>query len=473
MALAGLFFGFGPAAQAAEVTRVASSFDEDDKFDLHFGVGYDFEFKKAAILREWSNGATNRLARDLLYQQMRHTVTPTLEIGLYRDLAVYVGIPIIASDTRNYAFDQEASPCVYGDEVTPPEEATCVNHGNSTSIRDGIIPRNGFDATNTDDPYNQFGGDDTQKIFQAPTRFGVDQLWVGVKYGILNQDRLSHMPTWLIALEGRFAVGRPMTFSRDITQEDPSGNHTVGRGMHELGVWTALSRRYRFLNPFFMASWRQAISAGGNSLFINHGGTQNKVNPQSEISVIFGSEIVPFERKAKEQKFAIELSGRARLLYGGRGYSEAWELFADSPALVGNYTPGQSGACNRASVVSYAAANPEDANYIEGAGAGPGCQPFNGVTDIQDYAIFGLRAGLNAHLNKYARLSVGVDISTNTRHFITNASRGADENDNDLVDPNSTEVNPVRRDVIDNVGRRYLVDDVLSVVPYFRFMVTF
>jgi hypothetical protein len=60
--LVGLCFGISATARAAEVTRVASSFDNDNKFDLHFGVGYDFNYKKSAILREWSN-ANNPTAR--------------------------------------------------------------------------------------------------------------------------------------------------------------------------------------------------------------------------------------------------------------------------------------------------------------------------------------------------------------------------------------------------------------------------
>ena len=54
VSLFGLLYGLSTTASAAEVTRVASSFEEEDPFDLHFGVGYAFDFKKAAILREWS-----------------------------------------------------------------------------------------------------------------------------------------------------------------------------------------------------------------------------------------------------------------------------------------------------------------------------------------------------------------------------------------------------------------------------------
>ena len=147
--LVGLCFGISATARAAEVTRVASSFDNDNKFDLHFGVGYDFNYKKAAILREWSseNNPQSQVVRDLIYQQMRHVVTPSLEIGLYKDLAVYVNLPIVVQDQRTYSFDQEATDCKYDDgNRTPADPATCVNHDNSTSIRDGIIPRESVEA---------------------------------------------------------------------------------------------------------------------------------------------------------------------------------------------------------------------------------------------------------------------------------------------------------------------------------------
>lgn len=472
----GLFIGISQTATAAETTRVASSFDEGNPFDFHFGVGYDYEFKKAAILREWSDGQTNWIARDLLYRQQRHTVLPRMEIGLYKDIAIYAMLPVVVSDSRNYSFDQEADPCVYSDQVNASNPvATCVNHDNSTTIRDGIIPRDGFDATNTGNPYGNYGGSDTSLIFNGPVRRGLDQVYGGLKIGVLNQDRLSHMPNWVIGLEGRFAVGKPMTFSRDITNEDPAGNHRVGRGTHELGLWTALSRRYRFLDPFFTAYWYKGIRAG-NTEFRNFSslGSQTKINPQSTIGVSFGTEIVPFERKAKHQKFAIELRGLAQLKYNGRGYSEAWELFSDSPALVGTNDPTAS--CNATNVVQYAKQNPEDPDYITNSGE-TGCVRFNGITDLQDFATFGFRGGINANLSKYATLQFGATATTDTRHFITSASRGKADavagGDPMRVDAGTSEVNPVRRDVIDNVGRRYLVDDVWSVMGYFRFLLTF
>ena len=74
--LLGLFAtaGVSQSAEAAEVTRVATAFEEDNQFDIHFGVAYDFNFKRAAVLREWNRGPgdqSNRLVKDLLYQQFR------------------------------------------------------------------------------------------------------------------------------------------------------------------------------------------------------------------------------------------------------------------------------------------------------------------------------------------------------------------------------------------------------------------
>lgn len=457
----------------AEVSRVASSFEEDDIFDIHFGVGYDFTFKRAAILREWNTGAANdtqnRLVKDLLYRQLKHTLTPTVEIGVWHDLAVYLTMPVVLADSRDYSFDQRVDDCVFGDAAN----ATCTNKENSTTIRDAIIPDNGFDATSTANPGMQFTGSGTELIFRGPQRRGLDQLHVGAKYGILNQQKRSHMPNWIIAGEGRFAIGRAQTFRRDITLSDPSGNHRVGRRIHELGAWTALSRRYRFLDPYFVAYWRQALRAGDSKFQdFSSFGSQDDILPQSTAGVTIGSEIVPFERKSRNVKLSVDVSGTAILHYGGRAYSEIWELLADSPALVGTFNPQDP--CNRQESLNFAATAPVgDPGYV--AAGGPSCQAFEGTTEVQDYGSFGFNAGLNLHLSQYFRINLGTRLLTDTRHFVTFAKRGdaSLSGDPDRVEPDTAEVNPVRRDVVDNVGRRFAVDDVITFDVFLKVLATF
>jgi hypothetical protein len=469
--------GVSHPAHAAEPTRVATAFEEGNQFDIHFGVAYDFNFKRAAVLREWNAGpgdTSTGLVKDLLYRQQRHTVVPTMEIGLWHDLAIYATLPVVLADSRSYSFDQRPDDCVFGDSA----EANCVNKANSTTIRDGIIPEGGFDATSTADPFGQYTGDSTELIFNGPVRRGLDQLHVGVKFGILSQRTRSHMPNWLFGLEGRFAVGRAMTFSRDIINNEPEGNARVGRRIHELGAWTALSRRYRFLDPYFTAYWMQSIRASG-SLFEDHSnlGAQNDIQPQSTAGMTFGSEIVPWEREAKGMKVAVYFAGSAILHYGGRGYSEIWELLADSPAMVGTNDPTQADSCNRDLALQSAAANPGSSSYLtEGGNA---CNKFEGVTSLQDYGTFGFDGGLNLHLGKRARIQLGVKAATDTRHFVTFTSRGdADATtgagtDPERVDQGTVEVNPLRRDVVDTVGRRYAVDDIIDLHGYLRVLLTF
>lgn len=464
---------------AAEVTRVASAFEDGNRFDIHFGVTYDYSYKRADILREWSRtGDTeSQLAKDLVYRRHRHSLTPQLEIGLWNDLSLYAALPIIVSDNRTYGFDQSVDDCIYGDGVPPAAAASCVNKANSTTVRDEIIPRDGIDARGGD-PFGTFTGPRTEQIFSGPTRRGIDQLHVGFKYGILNQDKRPHFPTWIIAAEGRFAVGRPMTFSRDILRGDPVGNRRVGRGIHELGFWTALSRRHLFLDPFFRAYWRQSIRAAGSAFQdFSDDTAQSRVRPQSSAGATMGVEIIPFERQAKHLKVGILVSASADLHYGGRGYSEIWELLADSPALVGSYDPLRGDACDRDRALDFARQNPGDPGYLAAGGAS--CQKFEGLTDIQDYASFSFHGALNLDLGPHTMVNAGLRIIGDTSHFVSMASPGDPDRtgsggvDPDRVEAGTSEVNPLRRDVIDAPGQRYAVDRVLDVNGYLRVLVLF
>jgi len=479
-------------ALAAESTRVASSFEDHDRFDIHFGVGYTYAFKQASILREWNGGGRSDtetlLAKDLVYRQNRHTLTPTVEIGLWHDLAVYAELPIIVSDTRQYEFDQRSDDCVYGEDVAGgTANATCVNASNSTTIRDEILPLGGIDA-NRGDPFERFTDPGLPLIFRAPVRRGLDQINVGLKYGILNENKRPKLPTWVLAFEGRFAVGRAMTFSRDLVDQEPKGNTRVGRRIHELGLWTSISRRHRFLDPFFTAYWRQALRASGSKFqdFTDFG-SQGTILPQSIAGATIGTEFIPFERKAKDLKVAISVSGSAAFHYGGRGYSEVWELLADSPALVGSYDPRtqqldaqnqpiDSAYCDRNASLAAARNDPGNPDYLEAGGSS--CERYEGITDIENYASFGVDAGVRLHLSKYVRVFAGANVEGDTTHFVTNtdrgdADRGSGGADPSLVEPGTREVNPLRRDVVDNVGRRYAVDDVLTVNAYLRVLITF
>jgi hypothetical protein len=119
--------------------------------------------------------------------------------------------------------------------------------------------------------------------------------------------------------------------------------------------------------------------------------------------------------------------------------------------------------------------NPGSSSYL--TDGGNACDKFNGITDLQDFGTFGFDGGLNLHLAKVARIQLGVRAATDTRHFVTFTNRGrADRQtggDPERVDQGTVEVNPLRRDVVDNAGRRYVIDDVIDVHGYLRLLFTF
>src|SRR5260370_34913233 len=92
-AWAGLLVAVAAAAfpapvRAADVTDVASAFDEDNPFDFRFRVRYDHTEKRAQIKRElegWSPTQTATPAlRDPASARTRDTLSPRAEAGLFR-----------------------------------------------------------------------------------------------------------------------------------------------------------------------------------------------------------------------------------------------------------------------------------------------------------------------------------------------------------------------------------------------------
>src|SRR3954447_7761906 len=100
LALAALALGAG-AARAADVTDVASSFDEGNKFDFRFRMRYDHTEKRAQIKREFEGLAGQEslaLFKDLAYASHRDSLTLRAEVGLFHDLMLHAELPIIIEE---------------------------------------------------------------------------------------------------------------------------------------------------------------------------------------------------------------------------------------------------------------------------------------------------------------------------------------------------------------------------------------
>ncbi|HEX4461615.1 MAG TPA: hypothetical protein VIA18_26730, partial [Polyangia bacterium] len=85
--------------------------------------------------------------------------------------------------------------------------------------------------------------------------------------------------------------------------------------------------------------------------------------------------------------------------------------------------------------------------------------PFTGVTTIQSYATLGADIALGAQIGEHFRVRTSFEYAHDQSHLITGDDIGVPTTASGRV-MSAPEFNPAYRAVIDQVGRRYLVDNV-------------
>lgn len=451
-----------PAA-AVEGTDIATALDEDNPFDLFLGIRYAFEARRAAIKREMSGAVLEDtpadaipVVRDLLFSENRHTITPHVEIGIFHDLQLNVALPIIVNLTRSYELDQSADPCVFPGSNEP---ATCIDRTNSSTLIDKLLPDGasgqlGYDA---DDPRTNFDLN-SKTVFRSGGRKGLDQVNFGIAWAPMNQKRDDTKPTWVLQAEFRISIGKLMKFNRF----DPGKEDGVSRGVHEFFAQTGVSKRTRWAEPFVFFWWLAPIGVRGDkprdtdgSLFWKINGLgQASSHPQQRAGTNFGFEAIIYDKPESNERINLELGGRLEATFNGHGYSEMWEPFA----YAGDVNDNPTGPL----VIDLDPLSTTDS---------PASHP--GVSYIENYMTFGARAGLNAQVGKNVKFGAAFDIARDQTHAISFTDAGnelpacgngksppnCETPDDNVVTPGTVEVDPLHVQLIDAVGRRYLVDE--------------
>ena len=438
-----------PSAHGAGVTDLASAFDVDDPYDFHFRVQYGRTLRRAALRREQSGVAPDRieLVNDLRFSQVTHLLTLRAEAALWRDLQFHLELPVVVGDTRTLSFSQNG-----GDPCGTPPETNCVTPRNSPLVRDGLVDGRRL----APDQVALAGPDVLPGQTQLPTRAGIDQLYLGLSWAPLNQRRDPAKPTWVVGFEARLAVGPHMEYD----PRNPTANTAVGQGVHQLRWHTVVSRRFRYLDPWFSLEYLLPVARPSSLFSATHfpGSGQERERPQHRGGAEVGLEIIPWEVKDKQHKLSIELRGRIDAIFEGRGYSPLWELFSRNPRLTG--------PCD----LNPAASNP---STIHPWNNGSYCPtesdtiPHPGITRIENYMSFGGTLAATIQLSKYFRGRLGASLAHELDHFVTFADAGRSSAPDGRVDPiNPSQVNPMYRAMIDAPGRRYRVGDT-TVFDFF------
>src|SRR5689334_15484220 len=166
--------------EPTEIVQVADAFDDDDIFDLHLSLGYAHSWKNGKIYRETNISQPGLSTGDYTpsnmnvakYSHDTARLNTRADIGVYKDIALVIRMPVILSDDRE-------------------------------------LKENGGGLQST-----TLAGAPGEQLFslpfKSPSRSGIEYLALGMDFGVMNQARNPNKPTWILGGEVRIDVSEPM-----------------------------------------------------------------------------------------------------------------------------------------------------------------------------------------------------------------------------------------------------------------------
>jgi|SRR6185503_1701316 len=144
--------------EPSEIVQVVDAFDDDDVFDLHLTLGYQHTWKNARILRETNvlqqglgtGGYTVSNMNVASYDESTARLNTRADIGVYKDIAIVVRLPVILSNDRK------------------------LEKLDGSDAQSGVVIAGG--------PGEQL----FSLSFESPTRSGIEYLAFGMDFGIMN-----------------------------------------------------------------------------------------------------------------------------------------------------------------------------------------------------------------------------------------------------------------------------------------------
>ncbi len=354
--------------EPSEALVVADAADEGDPFDISIGLAYEAQIARGVIAREGGDAVAR-------FSRVTSRLIPTAEIGLYRDLALTLGFPIVLSDTR---------------DLTPARDATSgsIDADGETLV---VLP------------------------MEAVERSGLEHMAFGIRAAPLNQSRVAAFPTWLLALETRLAVGpvmRPCTRTpadgqvacakagdvdrdgvRDPGEPDLAEAPTPGlaRGTTGLYAATAIGRRVRYVEPYGVLDVLVEIPLSG-SLF-DEASMGQTLLPPVRASATLGLAVIPWENREKFSRVNVDTRAVVHYRSSGLDYSEAFDAIGSSAA----------GALR----------------VLRDDGA------VTGLTTVASYPSFAVDSSATWQASSFIKLALGVALRYDLPHAITADDEGS------------------------------------------------
>lgn len=397
------------SAQGAELTRVASSFEEKDPFGMFLDFTFDRTQDRGKIVREWYQQGTNQDVTELRYSKYETKLGIDVHLGIFHDLELHVGAPIVFQQDRYW------------------------NFAAGTSDQNSTIYRNCSDARGNvcADPGNGQG-----RLFEvgpasSPTssyRSGLGDFTFGIAWAPFVQAKDPSKPTWVLTFD--YAAPTASLLNPSVpTSNTARGN--IGDKIHRYQFSTSVSKRIWFAEPYvkihYTLPWR------GPGYYSNCDDPSNDrmgraencgqqiwdrqetgIRPVHTGGAVFGSELTVFERPERHQRVVFDLRGWFTYVSEGRYYNELSDLFGK---LLYN----------------------------------------------SDYGQIGGHVGFIGQAAEFVQLRASVSLAYNTERFLTMENIGKDfvEPRNGTVDvtANPVELNPNYDHRVDRVGRRFRIEE--------------
>jgi hypothetical protein len=424
-------------------TDVVDALDDDDPFDLNVSVGFSRSLTQSSIQRETNTASPSVLAPgdgrstanylDIAgFERSDTRLMLGLDIGLYKDLAVYGRLPLVLSDARS---------------LTLPSDRSAADVAADLTATDPGVP----------------GGESTlfSVPFASPTRSGFDHVAAGLAFAITNQYRDRESPTVLFMAEGRFGLGEPQHACFDTAPADGdrcnggSGSEPgLTDGTNALRLETRASYRYRYFEPYGGLAFQIAWPGSADNFFSPSGdlaGFMNTLPPRiGEMTA--GIAVIPWEHPGRWQRFSLDIRLNGAYVSEGHGYSPLFDALGTSgSSYLTTPTPE--------------AAPPED-----GSPDTSRTVEFYGLTDMQAHALFRGQLAIEMQAARYVKFAFGGAVSYATPYMITFA---------DACNPGITPtegmadrrtgncrngiINPHHRPVIDLPGQRFRVQGEVAL----------